>query len=87
MMGVEPNLARAEDPEALLVCAPCSRSFLPEAEMVVRELGLENRVAVTPSTCLGPCGQGNVIAFRGEVYRAMDAAKLRTFLQGAFSLQ
>lgn len=86
VMGSEPQLVWAGEPEALLVCAPCSRSFLPAAEQVVRELGLENQVTVTPSSCLGPCNQGNVIAFRGEVYRAMDPEKLRTFLQATYSL-
>lgn len=85
LMGA-PELVRAEEREPLLVCAPCSRAFFPEAERVVRDLGLEGRVAVTLSSCLGPCQQGHIIAFRGEVYRAMDADTLRTLLQVSFSL-
>lgn len=78
------NSGMAAERETLRVCAPCSRSFLPAAEDVVRELALEEQVAVIPSSCLGPCAQGNVLSFRDEVYSQMDAEKLKNLLRWAF---
>ncbi|MCF7936685.1 MAG: hypothetical protein K9L28_10140 [Synergistales bacterium] len=77
--------SRAYAAEDLYVCRPCSRAFIPVAQDVVTELGLEDEVNVIPSSCLGgPCNVDAVVGFRGEVYAGMDEEKLRMFLQYSF---
>ena len=75
----------AEEQEKLLVCGPCSSAFLPTASRVVEELGLSDRILVKRSSCLGPCAQGMVIAFRGTVYANMTEDLLRTLLENVLS--
>jgi (2Fe-2S) ferredoxin len=83
MVGLVP--AEAGAAEKLLVCGPCSGAFLSTASRVVEELGCSDRVVVVRSSCLGPCSQGVVIAFRGEVYSNMTEDLLRTLLEATFS--
>jgi len=66
--------------ERLLVCGPCSSSFLPVAQRVLRELGLEGRVEVVRSSCLGACAEAPVIEYRGTLHVGMTEAKLRKLL-------
>lgn len=84
LFGVIP--AVAAESENLLVCGPCSRSFIDEAKAVVKELGIADRVTVKRSSCLGACDGAPVIEFRGTVYSAMTAEKLSTLLTAELGL-
>ena len=69
--------------EKLLVCGPCSRSFLPVAEKAVADLGLSGKVQVGKTSCLGDCAGAPVLEFRGQVYSRMTEAKLKDLLRKA----
>jgi predicted metal-binding protein len=79
VFGAVPSLAA--EPEQLLVCGPCSRSFLDEARSVVEKLGVSDRVDIRRTSCLGACSEPAVMEFRGEIYTAMTADKLRSLLR------
>ncbi|WP_352426413.1 (2Fe-2S) ferredoxin domain-containing protein [Aminomonas paucivorans] len=69
--------------EKLLVCGPCSRSFLPVAEKAVADLGLSGKVQVAKTSCLGDCAGAPVLEFRGQVYSRMTEGKLKDLLRKA----
>lgn len=72
--------------EAIYICRPCSRSYLPEVKSVIAELGLEDMVKIKTTSCLGYCDEPMVLKFRNEIYRNMDAEKLKMLLMDAFDL-
>lgn len=70
--------------EKLYVCRPCSRDFIPLAERVIADMGLDLELAVKATGCLGPCGAEAVVEFRDQVHWGMDETKLRDLLEAAF---
>ncbi len=67
--------------ENLYICRPCSGDFVAVAERVVGELGLDERVEVKTTGCLGYCAAPAVVRFRDEVYAGMDEERLRMMLE------
>lgn len=72
--------------EALYICRPCSRSFIPEAKSVLEELGLEDKVIIKTTSCLGDCDKPAVLKFKNTIYTDMDREKLKMLLMDAFDI-
>jgi (2Fe-2S) ferredoxin len=85
--GIPGTASSAEAAEKLSICRPCSREFLPMAQEIITELGLEDEIRITPSSCLGPCQAKYVIKFQGTVYSYMNANTLREMLISVYSLE
>lgn len=85
--GIPGTASSAEGAEKLYICRPCSREFLPMAQEVITELGLQEEIRITPSSCLGPCQAKYVIKFQGTVYSYMNANTLREMLISVYNLK
>jgi hypothetical protein len=72
--------------EAIYLCKPCSRDFIPEANSVIEELGLTDQVKIKTTSCLGYCDQPVVLKFRNQIYTNMNREKLKMLLTDAFDL-
>ena len=72
--------------EALYICRPCSRSFIPEAKSVLEELDLEDKVRIKTTSCLGDCDKPVVLKFQNKIYTSMDREKLKMLLMEVFDL-
>lgn len=77
-----PDRAMAAD--RLLVCGVCDKSFYETAVKVVAEMNLADKVTVKKSSCLGACSVPPVVEFKGEIYTAMTAEKLKALLKKAY---
>ena len=72
--------------EAIYICKPCSREFIPEAQTIIDELGLQDKVIIKGTSCLGHCDKPMVLKFRDRIYDDMDGEKLEAMLKDAFGL-
>lgn len=73
--------------EYIYICKPCSRNFIPDMNKVITELGLEDKLEVKTTGCLGYCTEPAVISFRDEVYSNMDSDKFRQMLGNFFGVK
>ncbi|MBN1334197.1 MAG: hypothetical protein JW971_10580 [Synergistales bacterium] len=73
--------------ESIYICRPCSRSFIPEMNEVISNLGLEDTLQVKATSCLGYCDEPYVLKFRDQIYRNMDKALLEAMLKDAFQIE
>ena len=83
-MGAFLNSAMAAD--ALYLCKPCSRDFIPEAQAVIDELGLGEQVVIKTTSCLGYCNNPVVLKFMDRIYLNMDGSKLKRMLMDVYDL-
>ncbi len=72
--------------EAIYVCRPCSRSFIPEIKNVIEELHLEDQVKIKTTSCLGYCDEPMVLKFQNKIYTNMDREKLKMLLMEVFNI-
>lgn len=72
--------------EAIYICRPCSKSYMPEVKSVIEELGLEDRVKIKTTSCLGYCDEPMVLKFQNKIYTKMDREKLKNLLMDTFNL-
>ncbi len=87
LLGASLMVLPAEAAEKLYICRSCSREFLPQAQEVLADLGLEDEVSITPSSCMGPCNADYVVGFQGSIYPYMNADTLRQMLISVYSLE
>jgi len=72
--------------EAIYICRSCSRDFIPEAQSIIDELDLKDKVVIKGTSCLGYCDEPAVLKFRDRIYSDMDGEKLNAMLRDAFGL-
>ena len=85
--GIPGTASSAEATEKLYICRPCSREFIPMAQEIITDLGLQEEIRITPPSCLGPCQAKYVIKFQGTVYSWMNEETLRGMLVALYPPQ